>query len=666
LSLVGFAVMSRMLSCPRGHQWEAVDDRSAPGDSAHCPVCGAAAGQPIEDGSPTSPSPSNTPTILLPEPWQPMPPLNAQPPPKLPDFEIQGELGRGGMGVVYKARHLPDDRIVALKVIRKERLLDEESVRRFRREAQAAARACHENIVRVYDSDHSGDTHYLMMEYVDGATLQRLVDEHGPLPVAQACDFIRQAAEGLQHAHEQALVHRDIKPSNLMVTGATPQAAGLVKILDLGVARLLRPMGVLPGESLSTLTQGGAVIGTADYIAPEQLEDPHGADIRADLYSLGCTFYYLLTGRVPFPGGTLISKLDKQRWQTAEPVVSLREEVPQAVASVVQKLMAKRPADRFQSPGELARVLRALARTGYRGPDGASLFTMRMRTRGHADVVWSVAFSPDALRFASAGKDGGVVVWDSAAGTQVRALPRHAQEVRAVAFVDSERLASASGLTVRLWDIATGQELRRFSGHTAAVRSLVPFDEGRRLASGGEDRLIRVWDVQTGREVLRHGDHTAGVTCLAAVPGDVPCVLSGGRDQTLRLWDARNGHDLRVLAGNRGVVLGLAVAPDGRHAASGHFDTIVRLWDLATGSELRRCEGHRQMVTSLAFTNDGHWLISVSQDQTIRLWDVETACELSCVQAQSGGINAVAVSPDARQVLVAGSDGSVSIHEVAL
>ncbi len=338
--------MPRVLCCPRGHQWEEADHRPSPTEAARCPVCGEAASH---DG----PTPSNSSTVLLAPAWQPIPPLSAEPPPQLPDFEILGEVGRGGMGVVYKARHIPDNRIVAVKVIRQERLRDEDSVRRFRREAQAAARASDPNIVRVFDSDHTGDTHYLVMEYVDGVTLQRLVDDHGPLPVAQACDFMRQAADGLQHAQEQALVHRDIKPSNLMVTGGdTP----IVKILDLGVARLLPPLGAAPGESLSTLTQGGSVIGTADYIAPEQLENPHGADIRADLYSLGCTFYFLLTGHVPFPGGTLISKLDKQRWQTPEPVETRRRELPAAVVTVVQKLMSKRPADRYQSPGELARA----------------------------------------------------------------------------------------------------------------------------------------------------------------------------------------------------------------------------------------------------------------------------------------------------------------------
>jgi tRNA A-37 threonylcarbamoyl transferase component Bud32 len=596
--------------------------------------------------------------------WQPLPPLKTETPPKIPEFEILGELGHGGMGVVYKARRLSDGLVVALKVIRKDRLLDEEAVRRFRREAQAAARADHRNIVRVFDSDHTGNTHYLVMEYVDGVTLQRLVDEKGPLPVEQACDLIRQAAVGLQHAHEQSLVHRDIKPSNLMVADSrllTP----VLKILDLGVARLLPASGAAPGESLSTLTQGGAVIGTADYIAPEQLEDPHGADIRADLYSLGCTFYFVLTGKVPFPGGTLISKLDKQRWQTPEPVEAMRDHLPPPVVSVVHKLMAKKPADRYQNPAELARVLQAMARTGYRGEAAADMLVERLRIKAHTDIVWSACFSPDGNRLASAGKDRGVVLWNAVDGRQVRTLPAHAQDVRAIAFSgEASRLVSASGLTVRLWNVDAGTELQRFSGHAGAVRCVAGCEDGQRVLSGGEDRTVRVWEVQTGREVVRYSRHVSGVTCLAAVPGTTQA-LSGSRDQTLRLWDLRSGQDVCVLAPSSGAVLALAVTTDGRLAVSAHFDTVIRLWDLGTGAELRRFEGHRQMVTSLAFTPDGRWVISGSQDQTVRLWDVETATELSCALSHAGGINAVAVSNDGKKVLAAGSDGTVCVYEVA-
>jgi serine/threonine-protein kinase len=260
-------------------------------------------------------------------------------------------LGEGGMGQVFKARHQRLERVVALKVIRKERLSNPDTVRRFRREARAAARLSHPNIVAIYDADEVDGTHFLAMEFVEGIDLYHLMQQRGSLPVAQACDYVRQAALGLQHAHGRGLIHRDIKPANLMLSAE----GGVVKVLDMGLARL--EQRTEEGDTASALTYEGAIMGTPDYIAPEQALDPHKADIRADLYSLGCTLYYLVAGRTPFVGGTLIQKLDKHRWEEPQPVEQARPEVPPELAAVVRRLMAKRPEDRYQTPGEVAAAL---------------------------------------------------------------------------------------------------------------------------------------------------------------------------------------------------------------------------------------------------------------------------------------------------------------------
>jgi Leucine-rich repeat (LRR) protein/tRNA A-37 threonylcarbamoyl transferase component Bud32 len=275
----------------------------------------------------------------------------------LGSYILLERLGEGGMGQVFKARNWKLGRVVAVKLIRPERLAHPDAVRRFRREVQAAAALSHANIVHAYDADEIGGTHLLVMECVEGANdLARLVKERGPLPVAQACEYIRQAALGLQHAYKRGLVHRDIKPHNLLLTadGRT------VKILDMGLARLDRPDA--DGEKSSTMTQEGAVMGTPDYIAPEQVMGSHDVDIRADLYSLGCTFYQLLTGRVPFPGGTLMQKFDGQRFQEPAPIENFRPDVPPAVAAVVRQLMAKKPEERYQTPAEVVAALAALTR----------------------------------------------------------------------------------------------------------------------------------------------------------------------------------------------------------------------------------------------------------------------------------------------------------------
>jgi serine/threonine-protein kinase len=290
----------------------------------------------------------------------------------LGSYVLLERLGEGGMGAVYKARHVTLDRTVALKLIRKERLDNAVAVRRFRREIRAAAQVEHPHIVRAFDADEVDGRHLLVMEYVEGIDLAQLVKKQGPLPVRAACDYVRQAALGLQHAFEKGLIHRDIKPHNLLLQtsrhrpgaeGALPDGGGsqlgTVKILDLGLARLLDPPAA-EGSS-SSLTQQGMVMGSLDYLSPEQAQDAHTADIRSDLYSLGCTFYYLLAARVPFPGVDATAKLLKHRQDEPEPVEQVRPEVPPAVAAVVRRLMAKKPGDRYATPVEAALAIAAAA-----------------------------------------------------------------------------------------------------------------------------------------------------------------------------------------------------------------------------------------------------------------------------------------------------------------
>jgi serine/threonine protein kinase len=579
--------------------------------------------------------------------------------PVIEGYQILSEAGRGGMGIVYRARQLSTGRLVAVKVIRKDRLIHEESVQRFRREAKAAARLAHPNIVLVYDYDHHGDMHYLVMEFVDGVTLQALVDQDGPLPVTHACDFMRQVASGLDHAHEQALVHRDIKPANLIVTRTGPAGTPLVKILDMGVARLYRMNGSLV-DSLTTLTQAGAVIGTADYVGPEQLENPHDADIRADLYSLGCTFYFLLTGQVPFPGGTLIQKLDRQRWQTPAAVNQLRPEVPAGLVAVIRKLMAKTPAERYQTPKELLADLDELARTGeVASVSRHELILESQRLEGHGAGVTAVAFSADGKYLLSGGRDRTLRLWEAASGKELRTLSLP-QEVNAVAFApESDRVLSANGVSVRTWDVSSGKEIGRFSGHTDAVRCLALVPQDHRAVSGGDDRTVRVWDVQSGREILRFGRHTNAVTCVAVSAAAL--VLSGGRDQTLRLWDLRNGEEIRRFAVPKGHVLSVAFSPDGRLALSGHFDTVLRLWEVPSGRELRRFQGHKQMVTAGVFSPNGRHALSASQDRTVRLWDLDSGCEAGCCEGHTQGVTSLAWSPSAPLAVSGGQDKSLRL-----
>src|SRR6266478_4328171 len=238
-------------------------------------------------------------------------------PPQLLDhsrYKVLELLDVGGMGAVYKAEHRLLERLVVLKVIRQDVLNKPEQVQRFLREAKLAATLMHPNIVTVYEAEQVGDAYFLVMEYLAGTDLSRLVKKTGPLPVAEACEWARQAATGLQYIHERGLVHRDIKPSNLFLVDQRR-----VKILDLGLAVLRNESSPQKG-----LTEKGQILGTLDYMAPEQWEDSRAVDIRADIYSLGCTLFHLLAGKAPF-GGDEYPTLMKQMWAHAQaPLPPLR------------------------------------------------------------------------------------------------------------------------------------------------------------------------------------------------------------------------------------------------------------------------------------------------------------------------------------------------------
>ncbi|MCS7468596.1 protein kinase [Stieleria sp. ICT_E10.1] len=275
-----------------------------------------------------------------------------------PRYEIVRLIGKGGMGDVYEARHRMMERTVALKVIKQELMRKPEAVDRFHREVKAAAQLAHPNVVTAYDAEQAGDIHFMVMEFVAGVDLSQMVNDRGALPVADACAYICQAAIGLQHAHERGMVHRDIKPHNLMVT-----SDGTVKILDFGLASLA-PKAVADADTVEArgdLTAAGAIMGTPDFISPEQANDARKADIRSDIYSLGATLYFLLAGRPPFAEGSVTQKLKSHAQAEPKPLKSLRDDVPPELVAIVAKMTAKAPEARFQTPAAVAEALESLS-----------------------------------------------------------------------------------------------------------------------------------------------------------------------------------------------------------------------------------------------------------------------------------------------------------------
>jgi WD40 repeat protein len=669
-----------------------------PEQSAHLgedrkPAPDAAATRTVADRTAAAPAPDEVPAWLAAH----------------PRYRVVGPLGAGGMGAVYRAEHQVMARPVALKVLNPGLLDNPATVERFRREAQAAARLAHPNIVTAYDAEQEGDHHFLVMEYVEGVSLARLGAEKGPLPVQQACEYVRQAALGLQHAHERGMVHRDIKPHNLMLT-----PDGVVKVLDFGLARFAlestsvgpvpppEPAGT-PGprpEAAAWLTQDGLVMGTPDFIAPEQATNAHTADIRADIYSLGCTLYYLLAGQVPFPDQTVVDKLLAHASRPPRPLAEVRRDVPAGLVRVVERMTAKDPAKRYQTPAEVAAALAPFARTG--GPArrwrwvavGAGLLV--------AAGLLAYLLGPAAVRLTL--NRGQLAIDTEEPAAEVLVLqggrPVHALDLRSERSTDLPageyqlrftgdrpdlRLTPDTVVLTRTGrQIAQVRpvpgfagEVLRCAGHTGRVFAVAFTPDGRRAlsAGGGGDNTVRVWDLATGREIGQFRGHTDGVRNLVVLP-DGSHAVSASWDHTLRLWDIGTGAEVRRFEGHTEKASGLAAW--GPYLLSGGMDGTVRLWEIATGKEVRRFEGHPGGVHAVAFSPDGRYALSgdsyrerggvqdlTSADCSVRLWEVATGREVRRFTGHKSFIHSVAFSPDGRRALSGSLDLCACLWDVS-
>ncbi|MFM8986926.1 MAG: serine/threonine-protein kinase [Planctomycetia bacterium] len=265
-------------------------------------------------------------------------------------YRLERFVGGGGMGAVFRAHDTTLDRVVAVKVLSRAQSADEDMLRRFRNEAQSAARLDHENIGRVHAVGSDRGWHYIVFEFIEGRNLRDLVREEGPFAVGRAIDVAIQVADALEHASEREVVHRDIKPSNIVIT-----PAGRARLVDMGLARLA------PAAGDVDLTASGMTLGTFDYISPEQARDPRAADVRSDLYSLGCTLFFMLAGRAPFAEGTMVQNLLQHQQDLPPPIDTIRPDVPERLAAILARLMAKDPNDRYQRPAVLAADLAACA-----------------------------------------------------------------------------------------------------------------------------------------------------------------------------------------------------------------------------------------------------------------------------------------------------------------
>jgi WD40 repeat protein/tRNA A-37 threonylcarbamoyl transferase component Bud32 len=598
-------------------------------------------------------------------------------------YEVLRLLGSGGMGAVYLATQKSMvGRRVALKVLRQDLTRHRSLFERFRREVNAAARVSpHPNIVVAYDAGLAGTIHFLAMEYVDGIDLGRLVEKCGPQPPAFACHYAMETAQGLEYLHRQGMVHRDIKPQNLMLTRDNH-----IKILDFGLARLAL-------EVWTTVTRDDSLLGTADYLAPEQAREAHTVDVRADIYSLGCTLYFLLTGQPPFPGTTLAQKLLAHDQAAPRPVAAFRSDLPFGLERVIDRMMAKDPAQRYQSPAEVVLALAPFARPAAIGKasqptepasaewellagsiqldlsdgDKAGTAPRARRLRPPVQVIapWllgAVALAGFGVGVHHVRTDNGELIIETIDPSVEIVVQQDGNLVIIIDPKSKRRIELRSGLyQLKLngkgaadLQLSTGDFIVKRGGKTIVrVRRAVPEPAAATAPAVGKIRRLE--------------GHTGPVLSVVFSPDGHRCLSASGwpeGDRTARLWDLKTGREIRRFVGHEDGVGSVAFSPDGRRFLSGSNDKSMRLWDVETGRELRRFDGHTGILSSVAFTPDGRHALSASFDKSLRLWDVESGQELRRFNGHTDWVFGAALSPDGHHILSGSKDWTLRVWDI--
>jgi serine/threonine-protein kinase len=609
---------------------------------------------------------------------------------KLGPYKILDQIGAGGMGQVFLAEHTAMRRKVALKVLPGKLAQDRAGVERFYREARAVAALDHPNIVRAHDVGNEKGTHFLVMEFVEGRNLdEKMRSMGGRLPVGPAAGYVVQAAAGLQHAHEKGLVHRDIKPSNLLV-----DRSGVLKVLDMGLARFFED----ETDKLTKNLDDGAVLGTADYVAPEQLVDTSGVDHRADIYSLGATLYHLVTGRPPFEGNTA-QKLVAHQMKDPTPPHEINPVVPEGLSEVILGMMEKKPGERYQSMAGVVHDLLPYVAEGPTGPESgtglpaialaavsqttASLASAVLRPHA-SDKLPDVTDELTRIAAAKAKKKkqlaigglagvvligGGMVAYFASRPPEAVVIP----EQPSASSSDQQALQPPllppyvapppppppkppPGPTVltQQFKLAVG---------TKSVEDVLYTPDGKHLLTAGADNQIRVWDAATGKPVGEPlKGHTNTVRGMSLMPGGTR-LLSCSADKTVRLWNLDTGAELQKYEWTA-YVTAVAALPNGRRFLTAGGDGTVLLWDVDSGEVVKEYPKQSLPVYGLAVTRDGRKAVAgtweakrnnvkpgddTSALPPVAVWvfDVETGKELRRT-AVPASVAHVHLSPDSK------------------
>ena len=642
-----------------------------------------------------------------------------------PGYDLLEVLGEGGMGVVYQARQVGLNRLVALKVILGGRRAGPKDLIRFLAEAEAVASIKHPNVVQVHEYGEADGRPFLAMEYLPGGSLADRLKREGRLAPIEAAGLVARLARAVQAAHDQGIVHRDLKPANILF-----DAEREPKVTDFGLAK--RSTG-------NDLTQTQAVMGTPAYMSPEQAQGKTKfVGPPADVYALGVILYECLAGRRPFHDDDTHVLLRQVIEDEPKPPTRHVAGLPRDLELIALKCLSKDQADRYPTAGALAqdlgrfvagepvtvRAARLVERTlkwARRKPSLAIAYTLTAivamllafgaslavlwqsaeRARATSEEVrqrvegyrWEVEIAREKLARVEYGRtiqvahqewrDNKIVASLALLGGtrpdlrgwewryverichgELLELSAQAGTVGSVAWSpDGSRLATADkDGTARIWDAKSGAEIHTLRGHALEVASVSWSPDGSRIATAGWDKTARVWDTKSGVETLALRGHLGEVISVSWSP-DGSRIATAGADATARVWDARTGVEELVLKGHTEWVASVSWSPDGSRIATASRDRTARVWDARSGVEVFAIEGHHTWVTSISWSPDGSRLATSSWDDTARIWDARTGVEKLVLRGHTLAVSWASWSPDGSRIATASGDGTARIWE---
>ena len=623
--------------------------------------------------------------------------------PHLRGFQMLDEIGRGGTGVVYRARHLRLNRPVALKMLLSGNHASPAELARFRVEAETIARLQHPNIVQIHEVGEFEGLPYIALEYLDGGTLDaRLKRTDAHIADSRAvASFVKTLALAVQYAHERGVIHRDLKPANVLLAnpepepptkGSIPSASSLVhylsfvpKISDFGMAKWLAD-----GHSL---TRTGAIAGTPSYMAPEQARGNQEAiGAAVDIYGLGAILYQLLTGRPPFEAASPLETIRQVCELMPEKPSALGRIVPRDLETICLKCLEKSPGDRYTSAGALAEDLGRFmdGRAILARPVGA--LERAWQWCGRNSLLASLMASALVALLLGIGVSSYFAVKASGEAVTARYEQSRAETMahraRAQAYgsdmlvaqrawednltsqfddlLDRQRPANTGNVDVRGFEWrywrrrAAEASISTIVGrHASAVNKTCFSPDGKCLASAGSDGTVKVWDVGANKQLLSFDKHRGAVLCVCFSPNG-EWIASGGADHKVLVWDAVSARVILTLQGHNAAISSVAFSSDGARIATASVDGTAKVWDVGTGQQKLSLVGHTGLVSWVCFSPDGNSLATASADQSVRLWDSSTGHEQRALRGHATQVNGVCFSPDGKCL------ASCGVHSVCV